>query len=230
MDFLKTHVFWILWPDHTQACNRRIDSLHFLCLLALEIAWKKLSFISKYFLYYLTSPHHERFPAPFTLSFLWTGALVAQEHAQAETQGNINSIIFTRLFPSSRELSLSWAATKCNTYYRETQCSLAPSTKCHWKIRIFKTFKISVNPGFVFLSCKSKHMCAQAGITALPTTALAHGQKNPFWQEDTQNCGFLMALPVGCTLAEQTWQRRNLFLIVLLFQAQQNKKPSLIKC
>lgn len=73
-------------------------------------------------------------------------------------------------------------------------------------------------------------MCAQAGITALPTTALAHGQKNPFWQEDTQNCGFLMALPVGCTLAEQTWQRRNLFLIVLLFQAQQNKKPSLIKC
>lgn len=36
----------------------RIDSLHFLCLLVLEIAWKKLSFISKYFLYYLTNPHH----------------------------------------------------------------------------------------------------------------------------------------------------------------------------
>lgn len=63
----KSLKLWTIWElmcfefcgliIHKHA-TRRINSLHFLCLLALEIAWKKLSFISKYFLYYLTNPHH----------------------------------------------------------------------------------------------------------------------------------------------------------------------------
>lgn len=49
------------------------------------------------------------------------------------------------LLSTPREPSPSCAATKCNTYYRKTQCSLAPSSKLHLKIRIFNTLKISVN-------------------------------------------------------------------------------------
>lgn len=45
------------------------------------------------------------FPALFGLSFLWTGALVAQERAQAETEGNTNSIIRAWKEASTRELS-----------------------------------------------------------------------------------------------------------------------------
>lgn len=72
-------------------------------------------------------------------------------------------------------------------------------------------------------------MHAQTGITALPTP-LACGQKNPFQQQDGQTSSFVMALLVGYILTVQMRQRRSLFLIVLLFQAQRNKEQLLIKC
>lgn len=131
------------------------------------------------------------FPAPSGLSFLWRGTLVARECVQAESQCNINGIVLTCFFPSSTGLSPSWAATKRNAYYRKPHCSLAPSTKCRLKIRIFET--LSVNTGFCTLVlqerarvCTEGHHCPSDHVisprTAKPISAGGH-----------PNCGFLVA-------------------------------------
>lgn len=76
------------------------------------------------------------FPFPSSIPFhLFCGqkALATQKKAQARTQCSINCINFTCFLLSSRELFPSRAATKCNTHCRDTQCSLALSTKCHYK-------------------------------------------------------------------------------------------------
>jgi len=170
------------------------------------------------------------FPAPFGLFFLRMGTSVAQERAQAKTQCNINSIIFTCFFPSSRELSPSWAATKRNTYYRKTQCSLAPNTKCHLKIRVFKASKISVNTRICISVLQVRAQVCAGGHHCPSDHNISPRTEEPILARGHPKCGFLMALPVGCTLAVQTWQSRNLFLTVLLFQAHHNKEQSLIKC
>lgn len=133
---------------------------------------------------------------------------------------------FHRFFPSSRELSPSWVATKCNAYYRKTQCSLALSTKHHIKMRIFKTLKISVNTRICTSVLQERtHAHVHPGSYRCSSDHnISPWTEKPILARGHQKCGFLMALPVGCTLAAQMWQRRNLFLIVLLFQAQHNEE------
>lgn len=135
VDFFKTHVFWIWWPDHTQACNSRIDSLHFLCLLALEIAWKKNYLLLANTLLF-NQPSWECWCPPHHISISqlpWVYPLCGEMPWCTGVCTNTNSMhhqqhhSFHCFFPSSRKPSPSWAAAKCNTYLQKN--SVFPGTK-----------------------------------------------------------------------------------------------------